>query len=179
MRQAENGFSLIELLVVTAVVVLIAGAASMTVLQVVKGTESSNDRMTVGNQVQNAGYWISRDAQMAESLTVDNLTPADFLVLKWTDWSYDENSIYHSVVYSLEDISGGIGKLKRTHQDSVGTDEQVLVAEYVYYNPSDPDNTTEASYESGVLTLKLVAVFGDAEEAREYKIYRRPSFVSS
>jgi len=179
MRQAENGFSLIEVIVVTAVVALIAGAASMTMFQVVKSTESSNDRMTAGNQVQNAGYWISRDAQMAESVTTDDLTPPYFLILKWTDWGYDEDSIYHSVVYSLEDVSGGIGKLKRTHQDSVGTDEQRLVAEYVYYNPSDPDNTTKASYESRVLTLKLVAVFGDAEETREYRIYRRPSFVSS
>jgi len=176
MKQGEKGFSLIELIVVTAVIALISGAATMTVFQVVKSTESSNDRMTAGNQVQNAGYWISRDAQMAESVTTDNLTPPDFLILKWTDWGYDEDSIYHSVVYSLENVSGGIGKLRRTHQDSVGTDEQLLVAEYIYYNPSDPDNTTKASYESGVLIMQLVAVFGDAEETREYRIYCRPNF---
>ena len=176
MKQGEKGFSLIELIVVTAVIALIAGAATMTVFQVVKSTEGSNDRMTAGNQVQNAGYWINRDAQMAESVTTDNLTPPDFLILKWTDWGYDEDSIYHSVVYSLENVSGSIGKLKRTHQDSVGTDEQLLVAEYIYYNPNDPDNTTKASYESGVLTMQLVAVFGDAEETREYRIYCRPNF---
>ncbi len=34
--------------------------------------------MTVVRQVQNAGYWLSRDAQMAQSVNADNLTSPDF-----------------------------------------------------------------------------------------------------
>ena len=73
-------------------------------------------------------------------------------------------------------MSGGIGKLKRTHQDSEGTNEQMLVAQYIYYDPGDPVKTSNVSYQDQVLTLKIVGVFGDAQEAREYKIYRRPNF---
>jgi len=176
MSRSERGFTLIEVLVATAVVALIAGAATMSVFQVINGTERSNEHITAVDHVQNAGCWITRDTRMAETVSTDNLTPPDFLILKWTDWGYGKDSVYHSVIYSLEDVSEGIGRLKRTHQDSVGTEEQILVAEYIYYDPNDPGNTTEASYEEPVLTVKIVALFEDAEEVRDYKIYHRPNF---
>jgi len=176
MRQGERGFTSVELLVATAIIALIAGGATMTIAQAFEGTERNNNHVTAVNQVQNAGYWISHDAQMAAIVDTDNLTPPDFLILKWTDWGYDEDSIYNSVTYSIEAVSEGIGKLKRRHQDTAGTDEQILVAEYVYYNPADPDNTTKATHDRPVLTVKLVSIFGGAEETREYKIFCRRIF---
>ena len=65
-KRDQRGFTLIELLVALAIVALIAGAAVMTIFQVINVTKSSNDRMTVIRQVQNAGYWISHDTQMAQ-----------------------------------------------------------------------------------------------------------------
>ncbi len=176
MKPGQRGFTFIEVAIATAVIALIAGAATMTTFSILNDTERTNDGMTAVRQVENAGYWVSRDALMADSLSTENLTSPDFLILNWTDWGYDEDSVYHSVAYSIEDISGGIGKLKRTHQDSTGTNEQMLVAEYIYYNQSDPANTSNVSYQDPVLTLKIVSVSGDAQETREYKIYRRPNF---
>ena len=177
-KRDQRGFTLIELLVVMAIAALIAGAASMTTFQGINVTKRSNDRMTVIRQVQNAGYWISRDAQMAEQIIVDDdpETPT-FLTLTWTDWGYEElYEIYHSAVYSFQDLSDGIGKVQRTHWSSTGANEQTLVAEYIYYNPDDPDNTTKASYQSPVLTMQIAASFGEAEEIKEYKVYRRPNY---
>lgn len=176
MKQEQKGFTFIEVLIATAVIALITGAATMTIFSILKDTGQANDRMTAVHQVKNAGYWVSRDTLMADSLSAENLTLPEFLILNWTDWGYDEDSVYHSVTYSIEDISGGIGKLKRTHQDSTGTNEQMLVAEYIYYNQSDPDNTSNVSYQEPLLTLKIASVFGDAQETREYKINRRPNF---
>ena len=176
MKQGQRGFTSIELLVATAIIALIAGAATMTTFSVLRDTEHTNDRMTVVRQVENAGFWISQDTLMADRVCADNLTPPDFLVVDWTEWGYDDDSIYHSVTYSIEDISEGIGRLKRTHQDSGGTNEQMLVANYIYYNQSDPDNTSDVSYQEAVLTLKIASVFGDAQEMREYKVYQRPNF---
>jgi len=175
-KHSERGFTIIEVAVTAGIIALIAGAATMTTFQVVNDTEQARDQMTVVRQVENAGYWISRDTQMSEDVSTENLIPPDFLVLNWTEWGYDEDSIYHSVTFSIEDVSGGIGKLKRTHQDSEGANEQMLVAGYIYYDPGDPANTSNVSYQEPVLTLKLVGLFGDALETREYKICRRPNF---
>jgi len=176
MKQSERGFTLIETLVGIAILALIAGAATMATFQVINVTKSSNDHITAVRQVQNAGYWISRDALMAENVIVDDLTPPDFLILNWTEWGYDEDSTYHSVRYSFQDLSDGIGKLRRTYWSSAGINEEILVAEYIYYNPGDSDNTTKASYPSSVLTVQIAASFEEANETREYRVWHRPNF---
>ena len=176
MKLNQKGFTIIELAVATAITALIVCAAAMTTFRVLADTSNNNDRMTVIRQVENVGIWISSDARIAEIITAEDLTSPDFLTLGWTDWGYDGPSIYHSVTYSIEDISEGIGKLRRTHQDSGGTNEQTLVADYIYYNLSDPANTSNVSYQMPMLTLKIVSIYGDAQEAREYKTYHRPNF---
>jgi len=176
MRKGQSGFTFIEIAMATAMTALIASTATMTTFSVLNNTERTNNRMAVIGQVENTGYWISRDIQMASNISTDNLTPPDFLVLTWTEWGYDEDSVYHSVTYSIEAISGGIGKLKRNHQDSQGSDEQALIAQYVYYNLSDPANTSNVSYQEPMLTLKIACQLEDAQEMREYKIQRRPNF---
>jgi len=186
MKRSERGFTLIELLISIAIVALMAGAATMATFQVINVTKSSNDQMTVIRQVQNAGYWISHDTLMAENVIVDNLTPSSFLILTWTEWSYeeDEDSIYHSVTYSLQDRSDGIRTLKRQHLIYIYDDELeeweetentiTLVAEhidttYATYEPDEPD-------EAPVLTVQIAASRGDAGETREYRIWHRPDF---
>ena len=180
MKRSERGFTLIELLIVLAIVALIAGAAGAATLQLFASTKRSNDHMTAVRQVQNAGFWISRDAMMADNTTFNNETPANFLVLTWTEWSYEEDkdSIYHSVTYSIEDLPDGTRKLVRTHWSSAGADEQTLVAEYIYYDSEDPENhtDTEATYDSPVLTVQIAASIGEASETKEYQIWHRPNF---
>ena len=166
---------LIELLVAIVIVALIAAAASMAIFQTINVTKRNNNHVTVIQQVQNAGYWISRDALMAETVA-DNLTLPYFLILNWTEWDYvGDDSVYHSVTYFFEDLSGGIGKLKRTHS-SGGTDEETLVAEHILYDPGDSDNTTSADYTNSVLTIQIAASFGEAKETKEYRVWHRPNF---
>ena len=180
MKRSERGFTLIELLLVIAIVAGIALASGAATTQLFASSKRTNDHITATRQVQNAGFWISRDAMMADNATFDNETPADFLTLTWTEWSYEvgEDSIYHSVIYSLQNPSGGIAMLRRTHESSAGADEQTLVAEYIYYNPDeDFDNTTKViSYENSVLTVQITSSFGEASEIREYEIWHRRDF---
>ena len=173
MKRAEKGFTLLELVVAAAIIALASGAAGIATFQVFKGTERNNNYMTAVRQVQNAGYWISRDAQMAQSVTAENLTAPDFLVLSWTETDYTDDPAYHSVTYFFEDLTDGIGKLKRNHWSSAGANEQTLIAEYIYYDPVDPDNTSKASYQSPALTVQLTALFEEIRETREYMINRR------
>jgi len=175
MKPGEKGFTYIELIVALTIMVLASGAASIATFQVFRGTERNNDYITAVRQVQNASYWISRDAQMAQSVTADNLTSPDFLVLSWTEWDDADEEIYHSTTYFFADLTDGIGKLKRSHWSSAGANEQTLIAEYIYYDPGDSDNTSKASYQSPVLTVQLTALFKESTETREYRIKHRPN----
>ena len=173
MKHSEKGYTLIELLIAITIMVLVSGAAGAVIFQILRNIERNNDHITAVRQVQNAGYWISRDAQMAQNVTTDNLTPPDFLILNWTEWDDAGDPIYHSATYSFEELTDGIGKLKRGHWSSVGANEQTLIAEYIYYDPNDVDDTSKASYESPLLTVQLTALFKEILETREYKIKHR------
>jgi len=177
MKLGEKGFTHIELIVALAIIALIGSATATATIQVLRGTERSNDYMTAVRQVQNAGYRISHDAQMAQGITTDNLTLPDFLVLGWTEWDSAGDPTYHSVTYFFEDLTDGIGKLKRSHWSSAGANEQTLVADCIYYNPDDSDNTSsKASYQGPVLNVQLTALSGEMRETKEYRINRRPNF---
>jgi len=175
MKLGEKGFTLVELLVAITIMVLASGAAGAAIFQILRGTERNNDHLTAVRQVQNAGYRISRDAQMAQSVTTDNLTLPDFLILSWTEWDAAGDPIYHSARYFFEDLTDGVGRLKRSHWSSAGANEQTLVAKYIYYDPDNVDDTSKASYQSPVLTVQLTTHFEETVETREYKIKHRPN----
>ena len=175
MKLSEKGYTFIELLIAITIIVLASGAAGAAIFQIVRGTERNNDHMTVVRQVENAGYWISRDAQMAKTISADNLTLPDFLVMNWTELDDERNPVYHSANYSLEDLTDGIGKLKRNYSSSAGANAETLIAEYIYCNPDDSDNTSRASYQSLVLTVQLTAIFEETQETKEYRIKLRPN----
>ena len=174
MREDEHGFSTIEIIVASLIISLIALGAMMTTFQVIRVTAQSDSHMTALQQVQNAGFWISRDAQMADNVTTDNLSGTNFLVLSWTEVDDSDNTTDHSVTYFFDELSGGIGRLKRNHSSSAGLNKETLVAQYISYDPADPVNTSNLSYTSPSLTLKLVAIFADASETREYQVSGRP-----
>lgn len=176
MKQGEKGFVFVELLIALGIMALVVEATGMTIFQTMKSTQRNTNQITVIRQVQNAGYWISRDAQMAQSAKTENLTAPDFLILYWTMWDSEQNSIYHSVTYSIEAGTDGVGKLKRQHWSSDGINEWTLIADYIYCSASDTENTSKASYQNGELTVKLTALAGTVQETREYRITRRLDF---
>jgi type II secretory pathway component PulJ len=174
MREDEHGFFTIETIVAILVMSMIALGAIMSIFQVIRLTAQSDSHMTTLQQVQNAGFWISRDAQMADNVTTENLTGTDFLVLSWTEVDDSDNTTDHSVTYFFEELSGGIGRLKRNHSSSASLNNETLVAQHICYDPADPVNTSNVSYTSPSLTVKLVATFADASETREYQVSCRP-----
>ena len=176
MRRHEAGFTALETILMAGIVTIMVGAATATVFGVVQNTQRTNDHLTAAYHAGNASYWISYDTRMADGVTVENLTSPEFLILTWTDWGYGEDSIYHVVTYSIEDVAGGTGKLRRTHEDSSGTSEHMLIAEHIYYDQADPDNITQISYQSPMLNLRVVVLLGEALEVREGKTYCRPNF---
>lgn len=175
--KGEKGFTLIELLMTLCIVALIAGGGAAVVFQVLSGAERASSHTASVSQVQDAGYWISHDAQMADSVVVDGLQPPDLLVLNWTQRNYaNGETTYHSVTYSLQELSDAVGRLRRSHWSSAGANEHSIVAEHIYYDPADLEKTSKASYTSPVLSLQLTSSLGEVTETREYRIIRRPNF---
>jgi len=171
MRQGERGFTIVELAMMIAVVAVIAAAASMSIFQVLEGTKRSSDQMTAMRQVQNAGYWISLDAQMAQAVAIgdDPGTPdeEEFVTFKWTDW---ESGDVHTIIYIFEDMADGLKKFRRNHltHDAEGTEignKTTFVAE----------NVDSASFSEQVSTWKLTIQTrsGAETETREYEVNLR------
>lgn len=174
MKPGEKGYTLIELLIAMTIMVMATGAAAAAIFQIFGRTELNSNHMTVVRQVENAGYWISRDAQMARVVTTtDNLTPPAFLSLSWTEWTDSGSQISHSANYTFEDLTDGVGKFKRIYA-SGGSSGQSVIAQYIYYNADDAANTSKVSYQNPVVTVKLTAIFGSIQETREYQVKRRP-----
>lgn len=167
------GFTLIELAVAVTIMGAIGATAAMALNQVNRGTEYSNNSITTVQQVQNAGYRISRDVQKAHSIITENLTAPEFLIINWTEWDEHDDPIYHTVKYLIEDLNDDIGKLTRNHWSSDGVNQKTLIAEYVYYHPSDTVNTSRVYYTNPEMTLKITVIFEKKQESREYRIMRR------
>ncbi len=151
---------MIELLVALAITGLISGGLTMTIFQMLSGNAQSSNQMNVVRQVQNAGYWISQDVQMGQTITpgaVDGFP----LVVSWTDW----DGVLNEVTYTL------VGEeLRRSLSVDGGAAVDTLIAQ----------NITLISCEFVVvdkLTLTVtasVAGFRPASETRTYEITPRP-----
>ena len=116
LKENERGFTLIELLVAIAILSAIVGVTSMTIITTMRVSSDSNDWVVALRQVQNAGYWISRDAQMAQTVTTDE--PGIFLTLSWADWGGND--------YEVKYVFDG-NTLERQLNGSVG----ILIADYI------------------------------------------------
>ena len=92
----QRGFTLIELMIAIAITALIVVGLTITIFQLFGGHAQSSGEMTVIRQVQNAGYHISRDAQMTwtgeEELIIgddpDTTDYVEVVTLTWYWYTY-------------------------------------------------------------------------------------------
>ena len=161
----ESGFTLIEMLVSLAITGLIGLGTTVSIAQLSNETATNNDFITAGRNVMNAIYWISQDAQAAQTVSgVTGFPQTDALSLAWVDW--DNSS--HNATYSLEN-----GQLKRSYN----VDGQIAVTQIAeYINPSS--NMTSCVSSNGTLTLKITSSVGEgsriADVTRIREISCRP-----
>ena len=147
---------------------LVVVAASASIVQVIQSSRNSS-HMTALRQVQTAGYWVSTDGIQAQQISVPEL-PGFSFNLTWADW---ENGEVHQVVYSLEDMPGGLKQLQR--QETVvdtGVTTAIITGRYI------DSSQTSCEWDGSVLIFKVTAEVmgaqGTQTETRIYEIKPRP-----
>ena len=67
----QSGFTLPELLVTMAITGALATVVGSSVFHIFNVTEYGNDRLQALHELQNAGFWLNNDGQMAVSAVGD------------------------------------------------------------------------------------------------------------
>jgi prepilin-type N-terminal cleavage/methylation domain-containing protein len=167
----QRGFTLIELLIAVAITALVTGAIATTIYQVITGNAQSSNHITAVRQVQNAGYWITRDGQQAQVIDDSPSGADEFLILTWNNWTEGED---HQVTYTIvgNDLRRRIVVVNLATGNTI-SDTEFIVARFV-----DTGNTS-VTLNGNVLALTVTATVSDfprvVSETREYQIVPRPS----
>jgi prepilin-type N-terminal cleavage/methylation domain-containing protein len=166
-RLRQSGFTLLELIIGLAIGgLLIAAIGTTTSRLIIENMRVRNHTLAI-RQVQNAGYWITRDAVGAQTIVADdNPFTSDFLTLRWNDW----NSLSYETVYYFDG-----GQLHRRYTSGAGEVEELIVASNI-----DPESTAfEAIGTSWLLTITstIDGFPAPVTEIRCYSILPRPHQV--
>ena len=159
MKRGQKGFTLVEVLVVVAILGVIAVPLAYTTITLLTNPARSNDENVVLQQVRNVGDWISRDVQMARSVTASDPPSGGFpLTLQIPVDSEEANDLLIQYFFDGD-------KLKRRVYDS-----ETFIAEYI-----DTDVTTFSTVDATTGRHRLVvrAIRGEAEITLKYEASQR------
>ncbi|MFC1902323.1 type II secretion system protein J [Chloroflexota bacterium] len=170
MRQSERGFTLWELSVVIALSAIITLGAGTTAVQMIRGSAESNALMAVSNQVNNVGYWVSRDILTAQSVNASDDSGTgdiEFVVMNWKNWETGE---MHDIRYIWLASADSLQKVRRKqvirdNNDAEISNKATLVADNIY--------SANLTQEDTRWKLIVEAHSGDRSLNREYFISQR------
>ena len=160
LKRCEKGLTLIELLVSLVIMSAIMGVMTAAVVIIMRTSSQNNEWEVNLRQVQNAGYWISKDALMVQ--VVDTNKPDVFLSFSWSEW----NGNSYTIDYWLDG-----NKLMR----KLNGGSSILIAQYIV----PADTTCEWIGEENKLKVTIKASsHGGGDEVRyaerTYEISPRP-----
>lgn len=110
MKLGEKGYTLVEILMITTIVALVANGAMMSVFQVLRNTEYNENQITAVGQVESAGYWIGLDTNRAQSVEAAGIGGETFMVVSWEQsegGELEETGQYADTLYFAFSGDGG------------------------------------------------------------------------
>lgn len=163
MKQRQEGFTLIEIVLGLAIVGAVVAAITMTITTLMMNSQQPTAQQTLLQQVQNAGYQMPRDINMSSNVTLSG--PNGFPITINIPVDQDPNNDYH-VDYLLDGDT-----LKRQQFDSSDNlTIESMVAQYV-----DADNTAFESVTEGTYKLTIRVSMGEEIVTASYEARHRLS----
>ena len=126
----QYGFTLLEILVVVAIMGLIAPLLAMSIRQIVVRTDSNVTSVTALRPLENAARWLGEDIPVAQYTDLASSTPSSTLTLYWTDWAdssnYDfyssDDTAYKRIRYTYALVAGDLKRTVATCGNQDGSD---------------------------------------------------------
>jgi prepilin-type N-terminal cleavage/methylation domain-containing protein len=169
----QNGFTLIELLVALAIAAVIMAGVATTIYQLLSVQASSSNRMYAVRQVQNVGYWVSQDVQMAHNISFDDETTFDvteLLVLNWIEW---DGSLGETVEYETRYVIDNGDMYRYVYEDGIETNSFVI-AEDIKAGEDYTNGRFDTENRILIMTVTSeISGFGQASETRVYEVVPR------
>ena len=159
---SEAGFTLVELLVVSAVASLVLGLLSAATFQFLDATGRGHERLAVLRDHGNAFEWLNRDGQMAVS-ELATVGPSS-ISLRWAD-------VVGGAAYESSYAQSGDELVRTLTVDSTPSSQTVarnLAA-----------SGFSASKSGDLLTVSIASVKGETTQTRTEYIYMRPLRVTA
>jgi len=163
-KEKESGFTLIKVILSLALMGILGIGVTATILQVFDESAHAGTNTEVVQEVENAGYWLSHDCLMTQTLLTGNSSGFP-LELKWITWG---DQVIH-INYILAD-----GKLERSMTINAGQPQYTKVAEHIDMDPLK----TNCHYDDGVLTFTVTATKDSTSKTRTYQVKIRPESTS-
>ncbi|MFA7247599.1 MAG: type II secretion system protein [Dehalococcoidia bacterium] len=161
---ANRGFTLIEVLVMIAILGAITGIMAMTFGMVTRTIATNTAENLMMSQVNQAANWIAKDVESSSSVSTDDGT----VLCSMQRYVWDGNEISGSTTVEYI-VIGGI--LLRRVDGGAGQ----TVAQFIAYPDADTTfvQAPSAPFQSNTYVLKLKSVYKNGEYKQEFKMRQR------
>jgi prepilin-type N-terminal cleavage/methylation domain-containing protein len=158
LTREQRGFTLIELVIATALIGIITAAFSGFLFQIIKTDQSSNNRVTAVRNLDTAGNWLVLDFQSAQTLPpVVTLTPgAGNLTLYQSVGDIGDSIVVYSID-SAKDLCRTVGA------NTSRVAQNITSVAYITGTASTPSSVT------------VTATVGPSQFSKTFKITSRIS----
>ena len=160
----QRGFTLVELLVVIAVIGLVTGVMAMMFSLVTKVSTTSTSQNIVLSQVQQAGSWLSRDIMSADNVTLYTSGTRLCKIGRY-QWNGTDNITSAIIDYDITN-----NKLTRT----VEPGQAQIIAQFISPHGSGTDLTASTLLtENNTYIFNVQSIYSTSSFSRVYKMNQR------